>query len=80
MGARFSRAQPRARPYSARQSIALIMKMILNILILSVSLKIAEMSFEKSHLEKRFENVSRTSPFPNKFKKKNVLDKKILYT
>ena len=44
VGARFSRAQPRARPYSARQSIALIMKMILNILIVSVSLKLAEIN------------------------------------
>ena len=40
----FSRSGGYSRPYSARQSIALIMKMILNILIVSVSLKVAEIN------------------------------------
>ena len=40
--ARFPRAQPRARPFSARQSILLIKEMLFDYLIVIVAIKAAE--------------------------------------
>ena len=60
--ARFPRAQPRARPYSARQSIVLTMRMILNILIVSVALKLAEIN--RLEVTKKINTF--TPPFPER--------------
>ena len=44
MGARFARAQPRARPCNARQSILLIKEILFDYLITSVAQKLADLA------------------------------------
>ena len=60
-GARFPRAQPRVHTYGGRQSILLIMEMILHILIAIVALKAAEIN--RSEITKKVDTFA-PPPFP----------------